>query len=102
MIYEMLIRPRWLMALLRHGYPRFATMAQYAGATGNKFGTNKVIKFAREEMGGAFLWDEVARYRDRWKGPDDHQGYPASCRCRESGVARYRGHLDLEPRRPPD
>jgi L-lactate dehydrogenase (cytochrome) len=69
MIYEMLVRPRWLMALLRHGYPRFATMAQYAGGRGNKFGTNHVIKFAREEMGGAFLWDEVARYRDRWKGP---------------------------------
>jgi L-lactate dehydrogenase (cytochrome) len=69
MIYEMLVRPRWLLALLRHGYPRFATMAQYAGGTGSKFGTNRVIKFAREEMGGAFLWEEVARYRDRWKGP---------------------------------
>jgi (S)-mandelate dehydrogenase len=20
-------------------------------------------------MGGAFTWDEVARYRERWKGP---------------------------------
>ena len=27
MIYEMLIRPRWLLALLRNGYPRFATIA---------------------------------------------------------------------------
>jgi L-lactate dehydrogenase (cytochrome) len=27
-----------------------------------------VIRFARREMGGAFSWDEVARYRDRWKG----------------------------------
>jgi len=69
MIYEMLIRPKWLLALLRHGYPRFATMAQYAGGRGGKFGTNDVIRFARSEMGGAFLWDEVARYRDRWKGP---------------------------------
>ena len=66
MIYEMIIRPKWLLALLRHGYPRFATMAQYAGG---KTGTNDVINFARSEMGGAFLWDEVARYRDRWKGP---------------------------------
>src|SRR4029453_12125266 len=27
------------------------------------------IRYAREEMGGAFSWDEVKRYRDRWKGP---------------------------------
>lgn len=66
MLTEMITRPKWLLALLRHGYPRFATMAQYAGG---KTGTNDVIQFARSEMGGAFLWDEVARYRDRWNGP---------------------------------
>ena len=27
-----------------------------------------MIAFARREMGGAFTWDEVAQYRDRWKG----------------------------------
>jgi len=66
MLYEMAIRPRWLMALLRHGYPRFATIRHYArkGA-----GTNEVIRFARSNMGGVFSWEEVARYRDRWKGP---------------------------------
>ncbi len=31
MIYEMLIRPKWLLALLRNGYPRFATIRDYAG-----------------------------------------------------------------------
>ncbi|MGH6665560.1 MAG: alpha-hydroxy acid oxidase, partial [Pseudolabrys sp.] len=66
MIYEMLIRPKWLMALLRHGYPRFATIRPYAGA---KSSTNEVIRFARKNMGGVFSWEEVARYRDRWKGP---------------------------------
>jgi (S)-mandelate dehydrogenase len=66
MIYEMLIRPKWLLALLRHGYPRFATIRSYAGANA---GTNDVIRFARREMGGAFSWEEVARYRERWKGP---------------------------------
>ena len=30
MIYEMMVRPRWLFALLRHGYPRFATIGEYA------------------------------------------------------------------------
>ena len=32
-------------------------------------GLNETIRFARKEMGGAFSWDEVARYRDRWKRP---------------------------------
>jgi L-lactate dehydrogenase (cytochrome) len=66
MLYEMTIRPRWLLALLRNGYPRFATIADYAG---KRAGTNEVIKFARSKMGGAFSWEEVARYRDKWKGP---------------------------------
>ena len=65
MIGEMLRRPRWLAALLRNGYPRFASLAQYSGKTR----TNDVIRFARSEMGGAFMWDEIARYRDAWKGP---------------------------------
>ncbi|MDP2408698.1 MAG: alpha-hydroxy acid oxidase [Pseudolabrys sp.] len=66
MIYEMLIRPKWLLALLRNGYPRFATIRTYVGENAS---TNEVIKFARSKMGGAFSWEEVARYRDRWKGP---------------------------------
>ena len=66
MIYEMMIRPKWMLALLRNGYPRFATIGEYAprGAS-----TNEIIAFARARMGGAFSWDEVKRYRDAWKGP---------------------------------
>jgi len=63
MIYEMMIRPRWLMALLRNGYPRFATIAHYAQSKN----TNEIIRYARQRMGGAFSWEEVARYRDAWK-----------------------------------
>lgn len=66
MIREMIVRPKWLMALLRHGYPRFATIGPYVGENAS---TNDVIRFARREMGGAFSWDEVARYRDKWRGP---------------------------------
>ncbi len=66
MIYEMLKRPKWLMALLRKGYPRFATVGQYAGPNPT---TNETIRFARQQMGGIFTWDEIARYRDKWKGP---------------------------------
>jgi (S)-mandelate dehydrogenase len=64
MLYEMTVRPKWLLALLRNGYPRFATISDYAGSTN----TNEIIKFARSKMGGAFSWEEVARYRDKWKG----------------------------------
>jgi (S)-mandelate dehydrogenase len=66
MIYEMMVRPRWLFALLRHGYPRFATISDYApmGAS-----TNNIIAFARARLGGSFPWEEIKRYRDVWKGP---------------------------------
>ncbi|MBV8791214.1 MAG: alpha-hydroxy-acid oxidizing protein [Pseudolabrys sp.] len=66
MIYEMLKRPKWLMALLTDGYPRFATIGPYAGQSPT---TNETIRFARQNMGGIFTWDEIARYRDKWKGP---------------------------------
>jgi L-lactate dehydrogenase (cytochrome) len=66
MVYEMLVRPKWLFALLRNGYPRFATISDYARAGA---GTNEIIAYARARMGGAFSWEEVKRYRDAWKGP---------------------------------
>lgn len=66
MLYEMMTRPRWLFALLRHGYPRFATIGDYAPAGAS---TNEIIAFARARMGGTFSWEEVKRYRDAWKGP---------------------------------
>jgi isopentenyl diphosphate isomerase/L-lactate dehydrogenase-like FMN-dependent dehydrogenase len=56
--------PAWSMALWKHGIPRFETLRAYAGADAS---INDVIAFARREMGGAFTWDEVAQYRDRWK-----------------------------------
>jgi (S)-mandelate dehydrogenase len=65
MMYEMMVRPKWLWALLRNGYPRFATISDYAG---RRASTNEIIRFARANMGGAFTWEEVKRYRDKWKG----------------------------------
>jgi len=65
MIVQSAMRPRWLMAMLRHGFPRFSMLRGYVGENA---GTNEVISFARREMGGAFSWDEVALYRQLWKG----------------------------------
>jgi len=66
MILDMLSSPGWLMALYHEGHPRFANLIPYAGETAS---INEVIRFTRREMGGAFTWDEIARYRDRWKRP---------------------------------
>ncbi len=84
MILDMLRSPGWLSALAREGHPRFANLKSYAGANA---GTNEVIAFARDEIGGAFTWD---------------QGHHASGRCRARHRARRRRHLGLQSRRPPD
>jgi len=66
MILDMLRAPGWLAALAREGHPRFANLKPYAGENAS---LNDVIAFTRDEMGGAFTWDEIARFRERWKGP---------------------------------
>jgi L-lactate dehydrogenase (cytochrome) len=66
MLIDMLASPAWLMALLRNGHPKFANLKSYAGASAS---TNDVIQFARKELGGAFTWDEIARFRDVWRRP---------------------------------
>jgi isopentenyl diphosphate isomerase/L-lactate dehydrogenase-like FMN-dependent dehydrogenase len=66
MILGMLRSPGWLMSLWENGHPRFANLRPYAGENAS---LNDVIAFARNEMGGAFTWEEIARFRDRWKRP---------------------------------
>src|SRR6201996_6039536 len=52
-------------AILKPGTPRFASLRSYVGPDPS---LNEVIAFARREIQGAFTWDEVRMYRDRWKG----------------------------------
>ena len=66
MILESLRSPGWLMALWEHGQPKFANISNYAGENAS---VNDVIAFGRENIGGAFTWDEIARFRDKWKKP---------------------------------
>jgi L-lactate dehydrogenase (cytochrome) len=66
MILDMLSAPGWLLALQRYGHPRFANLKSYAPENAS---INDVIRFARQEMKGGFTWDEIARYRERWRGP---------------------------------
>src|SRR5262249_18932868 len=66
MLAGILSSPGYLGSLWRHGQPRFGNLKPYAGDSAD---VNEVAAFVRREMGGAFTWDEVARYRERWKGP---------------------------------
>jgi (S)-mandelate dehydrogenase len=66
--------PSWLMALWRNGHPRFSNLLPYLdrhcghnGVVGQALG--EAAMFARTAMGGAFTWEEVARYRDSWRRP---------------------------------
>ena len=57
--------PGWILALLRDGIPRFANIRPYAGEGAS---LSEIIAFTRRELGGAFTWAELQKYRDRWKG----------------------------------
>jgi (S)-mandelate dehydrogenase len=58
--------PHWMSALSRNGIPKFVSLAPYM-----KPGVSiaEAAAFIRRESGGAFTWDEIARYRDKWKKP---------------------------------
>jgi (S)-mandelate dehydrogenase len=66
MLAGIVTSPGYLRSLIRHGQPRFGNLKPY---TNDDADVNEVAAFARREMGGAFTWDEVARYRERWKHP---------------------------------
>ena len=63
---DALSSPRWLASLARHGMPRFTSLKPYMkpGAT-----CEETTEFIRREQGGAFTWEEIAKYREVWKGP---------------------------------
>jgi L-lactate dehydrogenase (cytochrome) len=65
MMVQMALSPAWAMALRKNGIPRFSNLRAY---TGESASIDDMVAFARREMGGAFTWEEVARYRERWKG----------------------------------
>jgi L-lactate dehydrogenase (cytochrome) len=66
MVLEALGCPGYLAAFLRRGIPRFANFVPYAGQNA---GINEMVRFMQSESRGAFTWEDVARYRDRWKRP---------------------------------
>jgi L-lactate dehydrogenase (cytochrome) len=66
MLFAIATSPGWCLAVLRNGIPRFANLRTYVGENA---GLAEVAQFARREVKGAFTWEEIARYRERWKRP---------------------------------
>ncbi|MBX6427049.1 MAG: alpha-hydroxy-acid oxidizing protein [Variibacter sp.] len=62
-IRELLMRPAWLLALLKHGQPSFANYPRYVGENPSHA---EVATFVKREVSGAFTWEEVKRFRDKW------------------------------------
>jgi L-lactate dehydrogenase (cytochrome) len=86
MIWGMLTSPGYLRSLWQHGQPRFGNLKPYAMADADP---DALAAFVRREMGGAFTWDEIARYRERWKRPMVVKGimHPADAeRCVSLGI----------------
>src|SRR5216683_50486 len=86
MLAGILTSPGYLRSLWKHGQPRFGNLKPYTADTAN---VDEVAAFVRREMGGAFTWDEVARYRERWKASLVVKGilHPADAeRCVSLGV----------------
>jgi (S)-mandelate dehydrogenase len=86
MFASILSSPGYLKSLWTHGQPRFGNLKPYTPDTAD---VNEVAAFVHREMGGAFTWDEVARYRERWKRPLVVKGvlHPADAeKCVSLGV----------------
>lgn len=65
-IADVATRPAWMRAYFRNGQNLFANMQKYVGDNPTPA---EAAEFARGEGGGSFTWDEIARFRDAWKGP---------------------------------
>lgn len=65
MMTAILTSPRWFAAMRKYGVPRLASFKRYAPNAD----LSEMAEFVRKESYGAFTWDEVAMYRDRWKRP---------------------------------
>ncbi|PWT92923.1 MAG: alpha-hydroxy-acid oxidizing enzyme [Proteobacteria bacterium] len=67
-VWDLITHPVWLVAYREHGLARFANYEPYVDdAT-----PEQLTAFSQRTDqlgGGSFSWDEIARYRDLWRGP---------------------------------
>ena len=64
MRFDALSSPPWLSSLAKNGIPRFVSLNPYMG---DNLSLEESTAFIRREQGGAFTWEELARYRDAVK-----------------------------------
>jgi isopentenyl diphosphate isomerase/L-lactate dehydrogenase-like FMN-dependent dehydrogenase len=59
-------RPAWALDMVRHGPPRFASLARYAppGST-----AHTLAAFMASQITSDLVWEEIARLRDIFPGP---------------------------------
>jgi len=60
------LSPAYLISLWKHGITRFACLQPYCGDDAS---VNGMARFMQGQQRGAFTWDEVARFREKWKRP---------------------------------
>ncbi|MPY72042.1 MAG: alpha-hydroxy-acid oxidizing protein, partial [Alphaproteobacteria bacterium] len=63
---DALSSPPWMLSMMRNGIPKYVNIKPYMDGDPD---AEQAAAFMRREQGGAFTWDEIARYRDAWKGP---------------------------------
>jgi (S)-mandelate dehydrogenase len=66
LLWAIATSPGYLTSLMRNRHTHFACLRPYAGDTTD---VNSMLRFMRGELRGAFTWEEVARFRERWRRP---------------------------------
>jgi (S)-mandelate dehydrogenase len=66
-LLDVILHPGWLTATLNHGMPEFANVVDHIPAEQRAFFDSAY--WIRGQMPAALSWRDIARIRDRWKGP---------------------------------
>ncbi|MBU2647600.1 alpha-hydroxy-acid oxidizing protein [bacterium] len=64
-LYHCTIRPRWTLATLLYGQPRFRGLEKYLDARDMQ----NMARYIGRELGGSLDWAYLEEIRDEWKGP---------------------------------
>ncbi len=63
--WDLVSRPRWSLATLRAGRPGFAHAPPAEGSSAEQ---NSLVALQQRMISSAYTWEDLKRYRDRWKG----------------------------------
>jgi (S)-mandelate dehydrogenase len=62
-VTDLLLHPRWLAQMVRHGFPQFVNLADLVDARGRPGG---IVAFVANELDSGFDAAKLARLRSRW------------------------------------